>query len=145
MPCCRIAGPPGAEGGGKTVYFVRHGQAIHNVAKDKHTGPGNPYLDPALVDAPLTPLGREQAQKLRETAAALAVEVVITSPMLRAAETACLAFAAQLERGVPCVAVELCREQIGQNLCDKRGTRSVAAAAFPRVDYGAIAIADCGA
>ena len=55
LPCCKLAGPPGSPGGGKAIYFVRHGQAMHNVAKDNHTGPGNPYLDPALIDAPLQP------------------------------------------------------------------------------------------
>ena len=138
LPCCQLAGPSGTPGGGKTVYFVRHGQAVHNVAKETHTGPGSPYLDPALTDAPLTPLGKEQAQKLREAAAALPIDVVIVSPLVRAVETACLAFEAQLERGVPFVAVELCREQIGQNFCDARRPRAVVAAAYPRVDFGAI-------
>lgn len=138
LPCCQLAGPPGSPGGGKTVYFVRHGQAIHNVAKETHTGPDNPYLDPSLTDAPLTPLGKEQAQALREATAALPIDVVVVSPLVRAVETAYLAFEAQLERGVPFVAVELCREQIGQNLCDARRPRAIASAAFPRVDFGAI-------
>ena len=117
---------------------MRHGQATHNVAKDNHTGPGNPYLDPALTDAPLSPLGKEQAAALREATAALPIEVVLVSPLVRAVETACLAFSTQLERGVPFVAVELCREQIGQNMCDSRRPKSIAAAAFPKVDFGAI-------
>ena len=124
------------------MYFVRHGQAIHNVAKDNHKGEGNPYLDPALTDAPLTQLGREQARRLLPSTSALLVEVVICSPLSRAVETACLGFAAQLERGVPFVAVESCREQLGQNLCDARCETALAAAAHTRVDFSAIAPTD---
>jgi hypothetical protein len=142
LPCCRLAGPPGTAGGGKTVYFVRHGEAIHNVAAKNKTGEGNPYLDPALTDAPLTPLGQEQARALAPASSALQLDVVLTSPLVRAVETACLGFPAQLEAGVPFLAVELCREQIGQNLCDARRPKAIAAAAFPRVDLSGVAEED---
>ena len=44
----------------KVLYFVRHGEATHNVVRETHVG-SDPYLNPALTDAPLTAVGRAQA------------------------------------------------------------------------------------
>ena len=126
----------------KVLYFVRHGEATHNVVRETHVGSDNPYLNPALTDAPLTAVGRAQAERLRPAADGLPLELVISSPLTRALETARLAFAAHLARGAPFVAVESCREQIGQNLCDKRQPASLTRPLFPEADMSAIAEAD---
>ena len=126
----------------KVLYFVRHGEATHNVVRETHVGTDNPYLNPALTDAPLTAVGRAQAERLRPAADGLPLELVISSPLTRALETARLAFAAHLARGAPFVAVESCREQIGQNLCDKRQPASLTRPLFPEADMSAIAEAD---
>lgn len=143
LPVCAVFPlSPADVGTGKVVHFVRHGQAEHNLAKDSYVGEGNPYLDPALTDAPLTELGREQARSLLAKTADLPVEVVICSPLHRATETACLGFATHMERGVPFVSNELCREQIGQNMCDARRETALVAIAFPKVDFSAVAPTD---
>lgn len=72
---------------------MRHGQGFHNVAglSDECE-----YLNPRWLDAHLTPAGFQQAaalrRHLRRLPALLPVEVVVTSPMTRALETATAAF-----------------------------------------------------
>ena len=81
-------------------------------------------------------------RNIKAAADGLPLELVISSPLTRALETARLAFAAHLARGAPFVAVESCREQIGQNLCDKRQPASLTRPLFPEADMSAIAEAD---
>ena len=53
----------GAKQGTKqTFYFVRHGEATHNLAKAAHTGPRKWYEQLELLDAPLSTRGLEQAR-----------------------------------------------------------------------------------
>jgi len=61
----------------KTVYFVRHGESEVNVRN--YT-----YGDEM---SPLTPRGREQAERIAKRCAKLQLDVIITSTMLRAKET----------------------------------------------------------
>lgn len=61
----------------KTVYFVRHGESEGN-AGPLRQGP----------DSSLTEKGREQAQFMAERAKKLTIDVLITSSMNRAVETA---------------------------------------------------------
>jgi broad specificity phosphatase PhoE len=56
----------------KTLYFIRHGEAEHNVVGG----------DMTKFDPPLTKSGREQAGKIKGH-----VDLVIMSPLLRARET----------------------------------------------------------
>ena len=114
----------------KDVYFIRHGEAAHNVAP-------RPWGE-ELVDAPLTEVGRQQAAELLPQAAGVAFDVVIVSPLVRAIETATIGLAGHLERGVPFVVEELCREQLGPNLPDKRRPKHVIAAAYPALDFSAM-------
>lgn len=159
------AAQPAAGCGRKIVSFVRHGQGEHNKhAEDwaiaKKTG--NPYgperLEefPHLVDPRLTPLGESQAKELQpkaKSAAYESVDLIVVSPMKRATDTACLAFAhvfkersaaaaenvligEELEPSIPIVAHELCRECFGgKNICDKRRSISEIAADYPYIDY----------
>ena len=66
-----------AAGRPKCVHVIRHGQAEHNVNDD------------ALEkrDTALTSKGQSQAATLKERVSALQVEIVLTSPILRALET----------------------------------------------------------
>ncbi len=61
----------------KTIYFIRHGQSEANT-DDVFQGP----------DSPLTKLGEEQARFVGERIKGVDAEVVITSPMPRAQQTA---------------------------------------------------------
>ena len=95
--------PPSADGARivKKVHFIRHGEGTHNVAQREWRGaPGGwdgvsePYTldtDPAFafMDAELTPVGVAQAEALRPRAAALEPELMVVSPMRRAASDMC--------------------------------------------------------
>lgn len=73
------------EPGFKTVFFVRHGEALHNATGDL-----------SIRDPRLTPLGRSQAGSVKSTSTAILegreLALVVASPMRRALETALLAF-----------------------------------------------------
>jgi broad specificity phosphatase PhoE len=60
------------------VYLVRHGQSYNT-----HPEPDHPTVNP-----PLTPSGRAQVQLLAERLGQLKVDRILTSPMIRAVETA---------------------------------------------------------
>ena len=126
LPRFRLA--DAADASAKDVYFIRHGEAAHNVAP-------RPWGE-ELVDAPLTDVGRQQAAGLVPQAAGVTLDVVIVSPLVRAIETATIGLAAHLERGVPFVVEELCREQLGPNLPDKRRPKDALAAAHPALGVG---------
>lgn len=128
LPRFRIA--DAADTSAKDVYFIRHGEAAHNVAP-------RPWGE-ELVDAPLTEVGRQQAVGLLPQAVGVGLDVVIVSPLVRAIETATVGLAGHLDRGVPFVVEELCREQLGPNLPDKRRPKHVVAAAYPALDFSAM-------
>lgn len=73
------------------VLLVRHAQSEANA-----TG-----LD--IADAPLTDTGRQQASAWCGRVASFGVEIVLTSPLRRAVQTACLAFKGEA------VPIEFCR------------------------------------
>jgi broad specificity phosphatase PhoE len=78
--------------GKKTIAFMRHGESVANA-----DGSDEP-------DPPLTELGRRQAAGRRACVRSLGVDVCICSPLLRAMETAALAFEHEGN-----VAIEVCR------------------------------------
>jgi broad specificity phosphatase PhoE len=119
----------------KLIHWQRHGQGTHNLAAEKHGR--EVYKDEALADARLTTLGREQAKAQQGTTTAFEeVELVICSPLSRATETALISWAHLVDKRVPFLAVEHCREQIGLNLCDRRRSISELRGDYPTVDYG---------
>lgn len=59
------------------LYVARHGQTVWN-AKNKVCG---------ITDAELTPKGIEQAKELAKSAAEKEVDIILTSPLSRAAKT----------------------------------------------------------
>lgn len=63
------------------VHLIRHGQAYNT-----HRAPGDPY--PA--NPTLTPIGVEQAERVAERMAALPLDRLVSSPMLRTVETAAI-------------------------------------------------------
>jgi broad specificity phosphatase PhoE len=156
LPRFRAAGADEEDGASQHIYLIRHGEAAHNVQ-------GRPW-GPELIDAKLTPRGREQAlSELRSAAESLPLELVVVSPLTRAIETALLGLAPHLEvdddqlplpppqqqqqlqgrrRRLRPVAIEQCREQFGQNLPDRRRTTAELRAEFPTVDFAAHAMAE---
>lgn len=62
----------------KHLYFVRHGESEFNVSR----------LFAGRTDTPLTPRGREQAALAGAHADSLHLDVIVSSPLSRALETA---------------------------------------------------------
>lgn len=60
------------------LYVVRHGETIWNV---EHKVQG-------ITDIPLTEKGKKEAEELQELISTLNIDVVISSPLIRARETA---------------------------------------------------------
>jgi uncharacterized phosphatase len=62
----------------KHLYFVRHGESIRNLQR----------IFAGQYDTPLTDRGRDQARQAGERARHLAVNLIVSSPLSRALETA---------------------------------------------------------
>lgn len=133
------------------LHLVRHGQGFHNLLGDEYrqrgvsfssrgddTSASNPYVRPEVWDPPLTALGRQQAKALRPRARELNPELVVTSPLSRAACTAVLAFTHLLGR-VPFLALEAAREQTGVHTCDARNALDDVRRDFPQLDFSELA------
>ncbi|GLT60554.1 hypothetical protein SLA2020_333160 [Shorea laevis] len=148
----------------KILHLVRHGQAMHNVEGEKNR---EALLSPHLFDAQLTPLGCDQVAQLRkdvhESGLFNRIELVITSPLLRAIQTANGVFGRNqnyvdgVELKKPFVmaenegnidfdavstpncpkimAVELCRDRNGLKPSDRRRRVSEYQSLFPSLDY----------
>lgn len=67
----------------KRILLIRHGQSKHNAQHNSLSG---------VTDVEMTDAGREQCLKLRKTLASTPVDVVYSSPLSRARETAALVF-----------------------------------------------------
>ena len=134
----------------KTIHFIRHGEGFHNI------GIGN-------MDARLTRKGWTQAHSLHthaERHAAIAgIQLVVTSPLTRALETAAGAFGSPkgtkilmasqtsvpnlqeahepiyVQEGKTYIAHETCRERLGPSSCDARRSRDILEESFPGVDF----------
>eukprot|EP01064_Diplonema_japonicum_P002450 TRINITY_DN11554_c0_g1_i1.p1 TRINITY_DN11554_c0_g1~~TRINITY_DN11554_c0_g1_i1.p1 ORF type:complete len:332 (+),score=34.96 TRINITY_DN11554_c0_g1_i1:34-1029(+) len=123
----------------KVIHFLRHGEGTSNSAarlKGKEQ-----YKSTEWLDARLTDLGKKQAADISQfvLTAELQVELVLVSPLRRATETGCIAFAS---RSVPFAACELLRERAHGNPCDRRRPRSELHREFPAVDHSSIAEED---
>eukprot|EP00457_Paulinella_chromatophora_P007991 gb/GEZN01008018.1/.p1 GENE.gb/GEZN01008018.1/~~gb/GEZN01008018.1/.p1 ORF type:complete len:464 (-),score=49.39 gb/GEZN01008018.1/:51-1442(-) len=136
----------------KIVHFFRHGQGFHNLLADVYRGFGHdfkmtdassPYRRPELVDVPLTALGRDQAEKLQIKNELKQVQLVVTSPMTRAVQTAQLAFppdffAPSFAKTVALLAHPNCTESLGQDTCNRRRPLAKLKHDFPQVDWSLI-------
>lgn len=132
----------------KVVHFQRHGQGYHNLLGDFSRALGNnfdiddtdpqrnPFVKPEIQDSPLTRKGRQEAASQRTGAASLTPEVVIVSPLHRAVQTALISFADHYRSGVPFIAHEGCREQLGLLMCNKALPLSQTTTEFPGIDFG---------
>ena len=131
----------------KTVHFVRHGQAFHNLMADHYTAlgrewtqftiePNNPYTIPELADAPLTDKGRQQAYVLQQQVMSLEnpPDLIALSPLCRALQTGVIAFENLIGKSL-FLAHEMTREEIGVHMCDKRRPVSRLLAEFPQVHF----------
>ncbi|EPS60970.1 phosphoglycerate mutase-like protein, partial [Genlisea aurea] len=123
----------------KIIHLVRHGQALHNVAVEKgDTG----YSSSRFFDAELSPRGLQQVvdglrTSVRSSDLCSRIELVVVSPLMRTLQTAAGVFGGD---GIdaPFVALELCRERLGVNWCDKRRNIAEYKSLFPHIDFSQI-------
>ena len=113
----------------RTVRFVRHGQSEFNAAFERMRP-----KDPMIFDPRLTELGRAQAAALADPARWAGVELIVTSPLTRAIQTAQFAFAGV---NAPIRVEALHRERL-EHSGDIGRARSVLADEFPTLDFGAV-------
>ena len=131
----------------KTIHFQRHGQGYHNVICEMWRELGKPVdldsQDPILnpmkrlevMDAPLTEIGRQQCLARTAQASQLNPQIVVVSPLLRTLQTAELSFSAHRKNGIPWVAHEKCREDLGVLVCNQRQRTSQIQSVYPKVDF----------
>ncbi|KAK9983128.1 hypothetical protein SO802_032653 [Lithocarpus litseifolius] len=148
----------------KTLHLVRHAQGIHNVEGEKDH---DAYKSDDFFDANITPLGWKQVDNLRKHVHACGlskrIDLVVVSPLLRTMQTAVGVFGGEAYtdginvpplmaantgksghpaisslNSPPFVAVELCRERLGVNPCDKRRSITEYRLLFPAVDFSLI-------
>ncbi|KAK8545759.1 hypothetical protein V6N13_067024 [Hibiscus sabdariffa] len=133
----------------KILHLVRHGQAWHNLEGDSNR---EALLAPHLFDAQLSPTGSTQVDELRKdvhTSGLLdKIELVITSPLSRAMQTAVGGFGHEGHKNdgsavstlntPKIMAVELCRDRLGVRPCDKRRKVSECRTRFPSIDFSMI-------
>eukprot|EP00808_Paulinella_micropora_P017589 g28797.t1 len=147
-----IAGAP-LPTGDKVVHLIRHGQGFHNLLADIYREQGktfdatgdkhaeNPYKRAEVYDSPLTAIGRAQAKALRPLAHRLAphIDLLVTSPLTRAVQTALIAFGSELKaRDVPFMGHPAVSETNGLNTCDKRRPLSDLKEDFANIDWSLI-------
>jgi glucosyl-3-phosphoglycerate phosphatase len=107
------------------MILIRHGQSEFNV---RFSGTG---IDPGNEDAPLTPLGRQQAEAAAKTLADARITRVIASPYTRALQTAA-PFARHF--GLPVTISPLVRERYAYS-CDVGSPVSHLTTAWPDHDF----------
>jgi len=143
----KIIGRKPIGGDSKIIHLIRHGQGFHNLLGDVYrdfgksvdsTGDKNgesPYRRPEIVDPPLTTVGRDQAKALQGVAKN--IDLVVCSPLLRALQTAALAFPDE-RSSVPWIAHPDAREASGVNTCDMHRAKSEIQDDFPFLDLSLI-------
>jgi len=142
-----IAGP-GAEAPGldcKRVHFVRHAESMCNAAGAVYPK-GDPrrkkvFQDPQYLDAPLSPHGLDQCAQLKSTIDALPkVQLVVSSPLTRALQTAFGIYSCGKGEDVPLVVLEALREFNSSvfHPCDARRRREELELDFPGANFSGV-------
>ncbi len=109
----------------KTVHLIRHAQSTFNAAVEISG------VDPMHRDACLSPLGRQQVEAARAQMAALDHELVVTSPLTRAIETATGLFGGGT---APIMVEPIVREWLCSS-CDVGRSPRALAQAFPNLAF----------
>jgi len=124
----------------KRLILIRHAEGWHN--KDYYERPN--YMADGLGeteeywDARLTPTGVAQSAKLsrRLKDVGINVQLVATSPLTRAIQTASIAFP---QPRPPFISTSLARERVWTHQCDRRRSRATLEREFPYVDFSEVA------
>jgi len=110
----------------RAVTFIRHGQSEFN----RHWAATG--TDPLIRDAPLSELGHAQVAAARAAAQALEPDVVITSPLTRAVQTAVGLFG---DGGAVPILVDATHRERVTNTDDIGSSPHELAARFPRLRF----------
>lgn len=135
----------------KRLLLLRHGQALHNPRAEAARTAGCSYeeflrlmKEDDALDAELTELGRDQARQacrnVKGGSEALRIELLVSSPLSRALETASLAFPEAATRSFLCL--ERLREINGWLLNAQRIPRSALMKRFPTCDFSNLTTED---
>jgi broad specificity phosphatase PhoE len=112
----------------KTIHLIRHAQSTFNAAWAEAPG------DPFLFDARLSPLGLRQVDEARDCARRLPCDVVITTPLTRALQTATGLFA-----GHAPIEVECLHREWQEHSCDMGRSPKLLAREFPNLSFSHLA------
>lgn len=115
----------------KTVYLVRHGESTHNAQSFRWQGAD--YNSPLYLDAPLTPFGEDQANKISTRIRDTNAQLIVTSPFTRAIQTMVLA-TQQMSPRPPIIVNKLCAERLGAS-CDIGSSVEELERRFPELDF----------
>ncbi|KAK3682798.1 histidine phosphatase superfamily [Podospora appendiculata] len=114
-----------------TLILVRHAQALHNVNYN-YT-----LMDPVLSDLGVSQCDDLSKSLLSKIPHELDVGLIVVSPMRRTIQTALLAFAPLIEKGVPVVADARWQENSAAR-CDTGSPLATLMAEFPQVDFSQV-------
>lgn len=126
----------------KRVFLLRHGQAMHNPRAEAAHNDGCDFetflrlmKEDDAFDADLTPLGRLQASDAatQHQESTRAVQLVVSSPLSRALDTAMLVLPQATRRRF--VANDNLRERSGWMLNARRRRRADQVARYPQCDF----------
>lgn len=133
----------------KEIWIVRHGQAAHNpkaeAAKDagcSHDEFLSLMQQDDVLDAPTTELGKQQALELHKKYSWDHLDLIVSSPLSRALETADIVVPPSNDNTTKRVCVEDFREINGWLLNAKRRDRAELETTFPAWDFDAITQTD---
>jgi len=139
----------------KILYIVRHGQALHNPRAEAAKAKGCSMEEffelmrqDDVLDAELTPLGRDQAKRCfhsyfaadrfhheKSTRRSPKVDLIVSSPLSRAIETANLVYPTTSSTPVPKICIEDFREVNGELLNGKRRSKTELLHLYPSWDF----------
>ena len=125
------------------LHLLRHGQALHNPRAEAARAAGCSFerflelmKEDDAFDADLTDLGRAQARETRQSVDASGVELVVSSPLSRALDTAMLVMPDETAKGSShFISHDSLRERSGWMLNARRRSRAELAARFPACSF----------
>jgi glucosyl-3-phosphoglycerate phosphatase len=109
----------------KTIHLIRHAQSTFNAAQEA-TG-----LDPLHFDARLSALGLSQVEKTRQAVRDIPCDVVISSPLTRALQTAVGLFEGRAQ-----IRVEPLHREYQESSCDMGRSPRLLSTEFPGLAFG---------
>jgi broad specificity phosphatase PhoE len=119
----------------KTLYFIRHGIAEHNINYLKFGS--KTFYDPKFTDTKLVSPGIKQALDLRNSWTELKdIELILVSSLMRTLQTADIIFN---NTDKPIIALDYIREYpLGLQTCNKRSSKEEYIKLFPKVDFSSL-------